>query len=99
MNDLPANILPSDVGGKVKVQSSKFTHTEDIVSYNSCNLLKSHSNFLFKKNSAIDDFRGACAVMGNVQVAGRTSSVSTTTEMLSTHDVTFKNIDGSLFHI
>ena len=29
----------------------------------------------------IDDFRGACAVKGNVQVAGRTSSVSTT-EML-----------------
>ena len=25
----------------------------------------------------IDDFRGACAVKGNVQVAGRTSSVST----------------------
>ena len=41
----------------------------------------------------IDDFRGACAVKGNVQVAGRTSSVSTT-EMLSTHDV-----DGSLFHV
>ena len=26
----------------------------------------------------IYDFRGACAVKGNVQVAGRTSSVSTT---------------------
>ena len=35
----------------------------------------------------IDDFRGACAVKGNVQVAGRTSSVSTT-QMLSTHDET-----------
>ena len=46
----------------------------------------------------IDDFRGACAVKGNVQVAGRTSSVSTT-EMLSTHDVTLRNVDGSLFHV
>ena len=46
----------------------------------------------------IDDIRGACAVKGNVQVAGRTSSVSTT-EMLSTHDVTLRNVDGSLFHV
>ena len=46
----------------------------------------------------IDDFRGACAVKGNVQVAGRTSSVSTM-EMLSTHDVTLRNVDGSLFHV
>ena len=46
----------------------------------------------------IDDFRGACAVKGNVQVAGRTSRVSTT-EMLSTHDVTLRNVDGSLFHV
>ena len=46
----------------------------------------------------IDDFRVACAVKGNVQVAGRTSSVSTT-EMLSTHDVTLRNVDGSLFHV
>ena len=45
-----------------------------------------------------DDIRGACAVKGNVQVAGRTSSVSTT-EMLSTHDVTLRNVDGSLFHV
>ena len=49
-------------------------------------------------NVTIDDFRGACAVKGNVQVAGRTSSVSTT-EMLSTHDVTLRNVDGSLFHV
>ena len=46
----------------------------------------------------IDDFRGACAVKGNIQVAGRMSSVSTT-EMLSTHDVTLRNVDGSLFHV
>ena len=51
-----------------------------------------------KKTQVIDDFRGACAVKGNVQVAGRTSSVSTT-EMLSTHDVTLRNVDGSLFHV
>ena len=50
------------------------------------------------KTGIIDDFRGACAVKGNVQVAGRTSSVSTT-EMLSTHDVTLRNVDGSLFHV
>ena len=46
----------------------------------------------------IDDFRGACAVKGNVQVAGRTSSVLTT-EMLSTHDVTLRIVDGSLFNM
>ena len=44
----------------------------------------------------IDDFRGACAVKGNVQVAGRTSSVSTT-EMLSTHDVTLKTLTVHYF--
>ena len=49
-------------------------------------------------NSLIYDFHGACAVKGNVQVAGRTSSVSTT-EMLSTHNVTLRNVDGSLFHV
>ena len=48
--------------------------------------------------TVIDDFRGACVVKGNVQVAGRTLSVSTT-EMLSTHDVTLRNFDGSLFHV
>ena len=52
----------------------------------------------FQNDPPIDDFRGACAVKGNVQVAGRTSSVSTT-EMLSTHDVTLRNVDGSLFHV
>ena len=50
------------------------------------------------REDVIDDFRGACAVKGNVQVAGRTSSVSTT-EMLSTHDVTLRNVDGSVFHV
>ena len=44
----------------------------------------------------IDAFRGACAVRGNVQIAGRTSSVSTT-EMLSTHDVTLKTLTGHYF--
>ena len=48
------------------------------------------------KVKAIDDFRGACAVKGNVQVAGRTSSVSTT-EMLSTHDVTLKTLTVHYF--
>ena len=51
-----------------------------------------------KNIASIDNFRGACAVKGNVRVAGRTSRVSTT-EMLSTHDVTLRNIDGSLFCI
>ena len=57
-----------------------------------------HSVYHTPTSGAIDDFRGACAVKGNVQVAGRTSSVSTT-EMLSTHDVTLRNVDGSLFHV
>ena len=53
----------------------------------------------YRENTiAIDDFRGACAVKGNVQVAGRTSSVSTMA-MLSTHDVTLRNVDASLFHV
>ena len=50
--------------------------------------------FLYQNSVIIiDDFRGACAVKGNVQVAGRMSSVSTT------HDVTLRNVDGSLFHV
>ena len=49
-----------------------------------------------KSTRSIDDFRGACAVKGNVQVAGRTSSVSTT-EMLSTHDVTLKTLTVHYF--
>ena len=52
--------------------------------------ITSHSNTL------IDDFRGACAVKGNVQVAGRTSSVSTT-EMLSTHHVALKTLTVHYF--
>ena len=58
-----------------------------------------HNLFVHQlSRSSIDDFRGACAAKGNVQVAGRTSRVSTT-EMLSTHDVTLRNVDGSLFHV
>ena len=33
-----------------------------------------------------------------IELSGSTSSVSTT-EMLSTHDVTLRNVDGSLFHV
>ena len=65
----------------------------------SAQILEKISALILEKISAlIDDFRGACAVKGNVQVAGRTSSASTT-EMLSTHDVTLRNVDGSLFHV
>ena len=49
------------------------------------------------RHITIDLFREACAVKGNVQVAGH--SIVSTTEMLSTHDVSFENVDGSLFHI
>ena len=45
----------------------------------------------------IDLFRGACAVKETSRLRV-TSSVSTT-EPLSTHDVTLVNVDGSLFHI
>ena len=48
--------------------------------------------------AAIDDFRGACARSRETSRSRVTSSVSTT-EMLSTHDVTLRNVDGSLFHV
>ena len=56
----------------------------------------SHCYLRTSIQATIDDFRGACAVKGNVQVAGRTSSVSTT-EMLSTHDVTLKTLTVHYF--
>ena len=73
----------------------------DPLTYGNSHLLKYKFPLQFLKGSywlIIDLFRGACAVKGNVQVAGRTSSVSTT-EMLSTHNVSLGNGDGSLFHI
>ena len=43
---------------------------------------------------AIDLFRGACAVKGNVQVAGHVKPAP-----FSRRDVTLGDVDGSLFHI
>ena len=43
---------------------------------------------------AIDLFRGACAVNGNVQVAGHVKPAP-----FSRRDVTLGDVDGSLFHI
>ena len=43
---------------------------------------------------AIDLFRGACAVKGNVQVAGHVKPA-----LFSRRDVTLGDVDGSLFHI
>ena len=45
-------------------------------------------------SSRIDLFRGACAVKGNVQVAGHVKPAP-----FSRHDVTLGDVDGSLFHI
>ena len=45
-------------------------------------------------NSLIDLFRGACAVKGNVQVAGHVKPAP-----FSRRDVTLGDVDGSLFHI
>ena len=42
----------------------------------------------------IDLFRGACAVKGNVQVAGHVKPAP-----FSRRDVTLGVVDGSLFHI
>ena len=42
----------------------------------------------------IDLFRGACAVKGNVQVAGHVKPAP-----FSRRDVTLGDVDGSLFHI
>ena len=42
----------------------------------------------------IDLFRGACAVKGNVQVAGHVKPAP-----FSRRDVTLADVDGSLFHI
>ena len=44
--------------------------------------------------AAIDLFRGACAVRGNVQVAGHVKPAP-----FSRRDVTLGDVDGSLFHI
>ena len=49
---------------------------------------------LKKYNNIIDLFRGACAVKGNVQVAGHVKPAS-----FSRRDVTLGDVDGSLFHI
>ena len=43
---------------------------------------------------AVDLFRGACAVKGNVQVAGHVKPAP-----FSRRDVTLGDVDGSLFHI
>ena len=43
---------------------------------------------------SIDLFRGACAVKGNVQVAGHVKPAP-----FSRRDVTLGDVDGSLFHI
>ena len=78
---------------------SRVMHASDIYLHSGKNCHFLHAQITSgTKMWPIDDFRGACAVKGNVQVAGRTSSVSTT-EMLSTHDVTLRNVDGSLFHV
>ena len=45
-------------------------------------------------DSSIDLFRGACAVKGNVQVAGHVKPAP-----FSRRDVTLGDVDGSLFHI
>ena len=42
----------------------------------------------------LDLFRGACAVKGNVQVAGHVKPAP-----FSRRDVTLGDVDGSLFHI
>ena len=42
----------------------------------------------------IDLFRGACAVKGNVQVAGHVKPAP-----FSRRDVTLGDVDGSIFHI
>ena len=45
----------------------------------------------------IDLFCGACAVKGNVQVAGHVQRVDH--GAFSTHDVMLGDVDASLFHI
>ena len=46
------------------------------------------------RGTPIDLFRGACAVKGNVQVAGHVKPAP-----FSRRDVTLGDVDGSLFHI
>ena len=52
-----------------------------------CNLVTGHTTV------TIDLFRGACAVKGNVQVAGHVKPAP-----FSRRDVTLGDVDGSLFH-
>ena len=48
----------------------------------------------YQTDGPIDLFRGACAVKGNVQVAGHVKPAP-----FSRRDVTLGDVDGSLFHI
>ena len=50
--------------------------------------------FIVRFRHPIDLFRGACAVKGNVQVAGHVKPAP-----FSRRDVTLGDVDGSLFHI
>ena len=62
-----------------------------IILFNYCN----QSSISTERNdSSIDLFRGACAVKGNVQVAGHVKPAP-----FSRRDVTSGDVDGSLFHI
>ena len=59
--------------------------------------IRSESSHCYLRTSiqaTIDLFRGACAVKGNVQVAGHVKPAP-----FSRRDVTSGDVDGSLFHI
>ena len=53
-----------------------------------------NANMKVSEQCRIDLFRGACAVKGNVQVAGHVKPAP-----FSRRDVTLGDVDGSLFHI
>ena len=57
-----------------------------------CSLLPSEESLA--SSQTIDLFRGACAVKGNVQVAGHVKPAP-----FSRRDVTLGDVDGSLFQI
>ena len=57
-------------------------------------LVTSKAPYILAKVCTIDLFRGACAVKGNVQVAGHVKPAP-----FSRRDVTLGDVDGSLFHI
>ena len=75
----------------IVTQTPSFRRKRDLDKSNTFRQMQELTNDYY---SVIDLFRGACAVKGNVQVAGHVKPAP-----FSRRDVTLGDVDGSLFHI